>query len=181
MRLTRLCIVSVLGLSILACGGDLEVELDAPLVADDDEEGEEEGEEEEEDEGAEDTDDEGEDEEADGPVEVDLSSAEAAATTFAKGVSAGDSEAISAARADSCDPCDELADEAGKEGMTVTVGGAKEKGDRAVARVEACEGDDCDTLVVYLEKSGGDWKVAWLDEDEDHGRGYLRGKAPAKR
>ena len=185
MRLTRLTIAAAVGLSILACGGDLELALDEPLVADDDDGGDEEDEEDDTDD-TDDTDDGADEDDTDDAeegeaVEVDLGSAEGAVTTFAKAINAGDADALAAAHLDGCTPCGELAEEAAGDNMELSAGQAREKGDRAVARLEACEGDDCDTLVVYLEKDGDDWKVAWLDEDEEHGRGYLRGKAPAQR
>jgi hypothetical protein len=181
MRLHRLALAITTGLFILACSGaDLNVDLDEPLLADDDEVDGDEGDDGDTDDAEEGDTDEGEGEEE--TVEVDLGSAEAAMTTFAKAINASDSDALAASHTDDCDACTELADEAGTDGFELSFVQAKEKGDRAVGRIDACgEGDDCDQLVVYLSKDGDDWKLAWIDEDEDHARAYLRGKAPAKR
>lgn len=186
MRLFRPLAAMSFGLMILACGGDLDMALDDPLVTDGDEDvdGDEDTDDGEADEDG-DTDDGDTDEgEGDGDgeaVEVDLGSAAAAAGTFAAAVNAGDSDAMSAAMGDGCDACSELAEEAADEGFEVRIDDAREKGDRAVARIQACEGDDCDNMVGYLEKIDGDWRLVNIDEDTEHGKGYLRGKAPAKR
>ncbi|MBL4847633.1 MAG: hypothetical protein JKY65_19115 [Planctomycetes bacterium] len=54
------------------------------------------------------------------------------------------------------------------------------KDSRAVALVDvARKGRVVDRIVLYLVKRSG-WLLAGLDEDEEHGRAYLAGKATAK-
>jgi len=184
MRATRVLCLATLGLTgliILACGGETPA-LDVPLDPEggdmeEEDDGEDEGDAEEGDEGgeAEDT--------AGGELTVDLSAARPAVDTFAAAVDAGDAEVAEQASTEACwsGACKELFDEATGEGMTMTVTRDKTKDDRAIGGADLCVDDDCDSVVLYIAQEGDEWRLAWLDEDEDHARAYLRGKAPAKK
>jgi len=185
MRATRTLSLSILGLTaaiVLGCSGEVGDSLDVPLEPEDGEE-EDEGEEDEaEDEGDEDeAEDEGE--EDDGEVEVDLSELSTACDSFAAAVTAANAEAAESAATEDCwsGACKEIFEEAGNESLEMSILQVKDKDDRGMARAQVCSGDDCDTLVVYAEKADDEWRVVWLDEDEDHARQYIRGKAPAKK
>jgi hypothetical protein len=40
---------------------------------------------------------------------------------------------------------------------------------------------ECDSVYLYLEHGEQGWKVAWIDEDDDHADKYLTGLEPAKK